>query len=102
MNIYFSWGVPTAPADHPKSKPQEMRLASKSENISIWSQLFAVCFTWILLAGFLVLPGSFSKLEGIEIKSGDLRKVVQAIRHLPLYVLFFSIYPPSSNCLEFN
>ena len=41
-------------------------------------------FTWILLAGFIVLPGTFNTLE--QINSTTVSKVLHTIQHLPLYV----------------
>jgi hypothetical protein len=41
-------------------------------------------FTWILLAGFIVLPGTFNTLEGVD--STTVKKVLHTIQHLPLYV----------------
>ena len=55
-------------------------------------------FTWILLAGFVVLPGTFSTLEGLQTTSGEFQKVLHAIHHLPLYVHPF---PPESTLLTF-
>ena len=41
-------------------------------------------FTWILLAGFIVLPGTFDTLERID--STTVKKVLHTIQHLHLYV----------------
>ena len=50
---------------------------------------FLSCFfTWILLAGFVVLPGTFATLDSFETPSGELGKILRTIRHLPLYVPF--------------
>ena len=54
-----------------------------------WQNNLSPFFTWILLAGFLVLPGSFSTLETIETSSGNIKKVLHAIENLPLYVPSF-------------
>jgi len=93
MTISMVTGVATGPGDSPESNPREK--SHSSERISVWSCIFANIFTWILLAGFLVLPSSFSKLESIEINSGEFKKVLQAIRNLPLYVPLFPSFPPS-------
>jgi hypothetical protein len=97
MNIAL--GVPTISApigDHDqekKSKWDEMRL----EEIPLWCYISASVFKWVMLAGFLVLPSSFSELEQIETDSGQLRKVFQALRNIPLYVSLPPTYLPSSN-----
>jgi len=82
--------IPTAGNDQEKiSKSGEMEL----EKFPVWGNISAGISTWILLAGFLVLPSSFSSLGETETNSGELRKVSQAIRNTPLYVPFF---PPIS------
>jgi len=60
---------------------------------------FLSCFfTWILLAGFVVLPGTFSALQEFETSSGELGNILRTIRHLPLYVLsFLPLLPSFSN-----
>jgi hypothetical protein len=58
------------------------------EEVPRTHNLLSSLFTWILLAGFVVLPGTFSTLEGYQ-KSGELEKVLQSIHHLPLCVHFF-------------
>lgn len=59
------------------------------EEVPRTHNLLSGLFTWILLAGFVVLPGTFSALEGIQSNSGEFEKVLHTIRHLPLYVHFF-------------
>lgn len=58
------------------------------ENVPRTHNLLSGLFTWILLAGFVVLPGTFSTLEGIQSKSGEFEKVLHTIHHLPLCVPF--------------
>lgn len=65
----------------------------KLEKISVWYYLFASFFRWILLAGFLVLPNAFGKLEEIQTNSAELKKVVYDIRNIPLYVSFLPLIP---------
>ena len=87
----ISLGVPTIPTtgnDQEKiSKPGEMEL----EKFPVWGNISAGISTWILLAGFLVLPSSFSSLGETETNSGEPRKVSQTIRNTPLYVAFFPL-----------
>jgi hypothetical protein len=59
------------------------------EDVPRTHNLLSGLFTWILLAGFVVLPGTFSTLEGIQNKSGEFQKVLHTIHHLPLCVHFF-------------
>jgi len=46
--------------------------------------ILACVFMWIVLAGFLVLPDSFPKVQNVVNKSGELTKVVQFTRNIPL------------------
>jgi hypothetical protein len=59
------------------------------EDVPRTHNLLSGLFTWILLAGFVVLPGTFSTLEGIQSNSGEFEKVLHTIHHLPLCVHFF-------------
>ena len=58
------------------------------EDVPRTHNLLSSLFTWILLAGFVVLPGTFSTLEGIQSNSSKFEKVLHTIRNLPLYVHF--------------
>jgi hypothetical protein len=51
---------------------------------SVWHKILAMFSTWILLAGFLVLPGSFETLEKLPINSETFKKVLSTIQNLPL------------------
>lgn len=48
--------------------------------------ILSFLFTWILLAGFIVLPGTFNTLEGLANGSTQVKKALHTIQHLPLYV----------------
>ncbi|KAN0114264.1 hypothetical protein V8E52_006914 [Russula decolorans] len=47
-------------------------------------------FMWIVLAGFLVLPSSFPKIQTILGDSNKLCKVVRVVRNIPLLVVGFT------------
>jgi len=49
--------------------------------------ILAGVFMWIVLAGFLVLPASFPKIENLVNKSGEISKIVASMRNLPLLTL---------------
>ncbi|TFK69990.1 hypothetical protein BDN72DRAFT_839599 [Pluteus cervinus] len=53
--------------------------------------LLANFFTWILLAGFLLFPGTFTSLQTVQNTSSNEveRKLVSAITHVPLFVIAF-------------
>lgn len=70
------------------------------EEVPRMHNLLSGVFTWILLAGFVVLPGTFSTLEAFQSKSGEFQKVLQSIHHLPLCVLFLSTRVYSSDALS--
>ena len=59
------------------------------ENVPRTHNLLSGLFTWVLLAGFVVLPGTFSTLDAIQSKSGEFEKVLHKIHSLPLCVHFF-------------
>ena len=63
-----------------KTKYMKMLL----KDVSIWHNILAIFFTWIALAGFLVLPGSFGTLLKLQINSQEYRDVLSAMHHLPL------------------
>jgi hypothetical protein len=46
--------------------------------------ILAGVFMWIVLAGFLVLPGSFPEIQNFVNSSGELGKVVRFMRNIPL------------------
>jgi len=48
--------------------------------------LLSSLFTWILLAGFVVLPGTFTHLENIQ-ESGEVERVLQSLHNLPLLII---------------
>jgi hypothetical protein len=56
------------------------------EDVPTYHTVLSCFFTWILLAGFVVLPGTFATLQGFETPSGEFGKILRTVRHLPLYV----------------
>ncbi|KAI0002449.1 hypothetical protein BJV74DRAFT_765387 [Russula compacta] len=59
------------------------------EEVPRMHNLLSGLFTWIVLAGFVVLPGTFSTLESFPTKSGELEKVLHDVQHLPLLVIAY-------------
>ena len=70
-----------------QSRYEEMLL----EDVPLSNHILASFFTWVGLAGFLVLPGSFSWLETVQTTSRDVRKVLHAVRNIHLYVPLFEL-----------
>jgi len=50
--------------------------------------ILSFLFTWLLLAGFIVLPGTFNTLEGVD--SNQVKKVLHTIQHLPLLEIAYA------------
>jgi len=54
------------------------------KDVSLWHNALALFFTWIVLAGFLFLPGSFGTLLKLQINVEEYRNVLSALQNLPL------------------
>jgi len=67
------------------------------EDVPRLHNILAWLFTWILLAGFVVLPSTFSTLEEFPINSSGFQKVLHSIQNLPMYVFSFSLVPSSNH-----
>jgi hypothetical protein len=63
------------------------------EEIPFRFNVMTFVFMWIVLAGFLVLPSSFPKIQTILGDSNKLCRVVRVARNIPLYVAFFLLVP---------
>ena len=48
-----------------------MTMLLAQDTIPRFHTILAAAFTWILLAGFLVFPGTFTSLQALEAKPGD-------------------------------
>ncbi|TFK31631.1 hypothetical protein BDQ12DRAFT_707931 [Crucibulum laeve] len=49
--------------------------------------LLASFFTWILLAGFVLFPGTFTSLQNINASTEVEQRLVNAVAHVPLFVI---------------
>lgn len=60
-----------------------------SYDMPIWRNLLVACFNWLLLAGFVVFPGTFTSLSRLGILDGNPagRLVLLSIRHTSLLYL---------------
>jgi len=54
------------------------------KDVSIVNNIFALFFTWVVLAGFLVLPATFKTLYKLPINSTEYKEVMSVIKHLHL------------------
>jgi hypothetical protein len=56
------------------------------DDIAPYWNLFAAFFTWILLAGFVLFPGTFASLK-TENLTGTSAKVLNYVQEVPLYII---------------
>jgi hypothetical protein len=75
-------------ADSQNTRYMNMLLAL--DGIPRLHNMLAAFFTWILLAGFVLLPGTFTSL-GSNVNNENEKAVIDAVQHVPLYVLFRSV-----------
>ncbi|KAJ7472323.1 hypothetical protein B0H11DRAFT_1729668 [Mycena galericulata] len=76
-------------ADSQNTRYMNMLLAL--DGIPRLHNILAAFFTWILLAGFVLLPGTFSSLQsaGSDVDNQDEKEAIDAVQHLPLFVVAF-------------
>ena len=75
---------PTDASLHAYIKSRYLEILVKAVEMSLWQNTLATFFTWILLSGFVVLPGSFQTLDTIPIDSTVLKKVVSTVENIPM------------------
>ncbi|KAF8154712.1 hypothetical protein B0H34DRAFT_717552 [Crassisporium funariophilum] len=49
--------------------------------------MYAGFFTWILLAGFILFPGTFTSLQNLSASGQVESRLVNAVTHIPLFVI---------------
>jgi hypothetical protein len=55
------------------------------DDIPSLHNIFAGFFNWILLAGFILFPGTFTSLQNLNVTNGQIEhKLLHAVTHLPL------------------
>ena len=80
------------PADPGTSETERKQEFERRRTLIIHTRL-AKFFTWILLLAFVILPGTFSRVQTNEANGttppdgSAASKVIDEIAHLPLYVL---------------
>jgi hypothetical protein len=69
---------------------QYMNMLLALDGIPRLHNMLAAFFTWILLAGFVLLPGTFTSLQtaGADVQNESEKEVLNAIQHLSLCVYF--------------
>ena len=71
------------PSPHPAPvQTQYMRMLLALDAIPRVDNLLACFFTWLLLAGFVLFPGTFASLQSIKVDDG-----VDGIQQIEAYVL---------------
>jgi hypothetical protein len=81
------------PAEQPSSSATNRQLELQRRRSLIVHNRLAKSFTWILLLGFVILPGTFSRTN----EGGSGNRVIDEIANLPLYALPALTLPPASN-----
>jgi len=59
------------------------------DDIPTTYNLLASFFTWILLAGFVLFPGTFTTLQTVDLGNGVGAALVSRIVNLPLFIVAF-------------
>lgn len=68
-----------------------MNMLLALDSIPRLHNLLASFFTWILLAGFVLFPGTFTSLRNAQVTSSSAvgKEVLEAVSHVPLFVIAF-------------
>ncbi|KAJ7768256.1 hypothetical protein B0H16DRAFT_1307858 [Mycena metata] len=74
-------------ADSQNTRYMNMLLAL--DGIPQLHNMLAAFFTWILLAGFVLLPGTFTSLAGTDVNNANEQAFIHAVQHVPLFVIAF-------------
>jgi len=61
-----------------------MNMLLALDSIPRLHNLMAAFFTWILLAGFVLLPGTFTSLQRDDELNETEAQVLNAVKHVPL------------------
>jgi hypothetical protein len=63
------------------------RMLLESHKIPWENNIFAVIFSWMILAGFILLPGTFTSLSRMRLE-GEVDRVFQQLNNpIPLFVV---------------
>ncbi|KXN93188.1 hypothetical protein AN958_00112, partial [Leucoagaricus sp. SymC.cos] len=73
----------------PNARSQYMQMLLALDDIPMIYNLSASFFTWILLAGFILFPGTFTSLQSANLGNGIPAALVNRIANLPLFVVAF-------------
>jgi hypothetical protein len=65
----------------------------RADEPSDFSNVMAQIFLWTLLAGFLVLPSTFTNVQKSVVCSNTLTEVVRDVRNISAYVPSFHLSP---------
>lgn len=73
----------------PSTVTQYMRMLLAMDKIPRIHNLAASFFTWILLAGFVLFPGTFTSLRNEQGSSAVAKGVLNVVNHVSLFVIAF-------------
>lgn len=70
----------------PRRQTQYLRMLMEYDCLPLGSNLFSTFFTWVLLAGYLVFPGTFTSIQKSSYGSDNRAQKLlnHAIQNLPL------------------
>lgn len=58
------------------------------DDITMWHNFLTIISSWLLLGGYMVLPGTFSLIHNFKgLKEGIGKVVLKAVDHMPLLVV---------------
>lgn len=77
---------PDAPRRTTSVQTQYMNMLLALDAVPRGHNIIASFFTWILLAGFVILPGTFTSLEQIEGANSVENLALHAVQNIPLCV----------------
>ncbi|PVF92929.1 hypothetical protein CPB86DRAFT_144680 [Serendipita vermifera] len=87
--------------DQPIPRPMNMRRRSSTntrymqmllglDDVPRWHNLLVATFSWLLLAGFVISPGTFTPLQKIDpnsVGNGVINWILSSVKNLPLLVI---------------
>ncbi|KAF9465889.1 hypothetical protein BDZ94DRAFT_1252485 [Collybia nuda] len=82
---------PQLPQSHSQMDTKYMNMLLALDSIPRLHNMLASFFTWILLAGFVLFPGTFTSLQNtqVDVSNEVGRQVLKVVAHVPLFVIAF-------------
>jgi hypothetical protein len=92
------FSMPRIPGEYPTNSPHfttedwilstpRTKTLIELDKIPTRHNLLAIFFSWLLLGGYMVLPGTFASLHNFEVgKDNRISKVLRAVNNRPLLI----------------